>query len=199
MNPIRSANLFDLPSNVLLTILAKWLYIQDVCKIDSALLCSSNAPQFPTRQALLSILCSPHIRFSCFVSTIRVDIYSFLRWVDLRKVSIEHQLCIKNSYKHICKRVPSLCDVVGSVDHSTPRTSKTEEATGGVFNYTADSIKNILLAMQLPQGGLRFLDAGCGNAIFATLIQMSFPSAEVSENVPIYYLYQVLFTGICFT
>ncbi len=175
------SSLFDFPNNVLLPILAKWLFIPDVCKLDSALVCTLSSPQFLKQHALLGILGDPRVTFAGLPKNARVDIFSYLRWVALRNVTIERDLCIKNGYKHLCKKVPSLCDVVGSVDSTTSRTNKTEQASGGVFNYTPDSIESILVAMNLPHHGMRFLDAGCGNTIFATLIQMSFPSAEVIQ------------------
>jgi len=109
----------------------------------------------------------------------KVDTHGYFRWLSLRKVNVRRELNLKQGYKFVCKKLPSLCDVVGSADSSQTRGAKTEQAVGGVFNYTADSIESILVAMKLPDTGMRFLDAGCGNAIFLTLIRMSFPNAEV--------------------
>lgn len=174
------AALFDLPYHIILSVFEKWLYLSDMAKLDTATHCSQTSPHCNKREIVLSCLSNPNAIFTGISGTTRVDVFTYTRWVSLRNVTILRNLCIKNGYKHICKKVPSLNDVVGSVDSGTARTGKTEHASGGVFNYTPDSIEQILLAMNLPEGGMRFLDAGCGNALFATLIQMSFPSAEVS-------------------
>jgi hypothetical protein len=147
-----------------------WLSCRELCRVDSALLCHNSSIVNSHRYTFLQCLRSPHTIYNGLTLCGRVDTFSYSK----------NSLNIQNAYKFICKKLPSLCDVVGSADTTTSRGEVTEKAVGGVFNYTFDSIERILRAMELPRQGLRFLDAGCGNAIFLTLIQMTFPTAKVS-------------------
>lgn len=167
---------FDLPYALMLSLLENWLSVYELCKTDSAVLCHKY------RKVYLQSLRNPNTLFHDLAASTRVDMYHYQEWVKLRCVEVKRRLNIKGSYKFVCKKLPSLCDVVGSVDNSKARSNKTEQAIGGVFNYTADSIESIINAMKLPNSGMRFLDAGCGNAIFLTLIRISFPAAEVDST-----------------
>lgn len=168
---------FDLPYALVLSFFENWLSVYELCKLDSALLCHRD------RATFLQSLRNPYTLFHGLPDRTRVDMYYFKNWVELRRVEVKQHLNIKGGYKFICKKLPTLSDVVGSVDSSKSRNDKTDQAVGGVFNYTADSIECIINAMKLPSTGMRFLDAGCGNAIFLTLIRMSFPTAEVKQKL----------------
>ena len=176
--------LFDLPYALMLSLLENWLSVYELCKTDSAVLCHKF------RKVYLQSLRNPNTLFHDLAASTRVDMYHYQTWVKLRCVEVRRHLNIKGSYKFVCKKLPSLCDVVGSVNNSKSRSDKTEQAIGGVFNYTADSIESIISAMKLPSSGMRFLDAGCGNAIFLTLIRISFPTAEVDiTDIDIHYIF----------
>ncbi len=174
---------FDLPYALMLSFLENWLSVYELCKTDAAVLCHKY------RKVYLQSLRNPNTLFHDLPASTRVDMYHYQEWLKLRCVEVRRHLNIKGGYKFVCKKLPSLCDVVGSVDNSKSRSDKTEQAIGGVFNYTADSIESIINAMKLPNSGMRFLDAGCGNAIFLTLIRISYPNAEVTAmSIILHYI-----------
>lgn len=130
----------------------------------------------------------------------KIDIYSLIGWLDKRGINYDEatQLSFLDiAYNFIGRRIPSLKNVIGSVGSDVNRKQSTSTISGSVSHYTPNSIKSILVSMNLytADQSFKFLDAGCGDCYFALVIQMCFPHASVSFAG--FYLYMFVFRFNC--
>jgi hypothetical protein len=172
------SGMYDVLNSVCIsTMMYTFLDVIDVCKLDSATLSKAHRDLFLYAASGAALI--PGQQLTTVQSTTVLDYYAFYRWVAKRRVQIGFKLYLPGAYSYLMKRVPTLLNVVGS--SVTQARFPSSVLLGGVHNFTANSILRILTAMKLPEfgRGVKFLEAGCRNCIFAVLIKMLYPHALV--------------------
>lgn len=151
--------LFDIPQHIFDSICINWLCIVELCKVESAVCCAEE-----DRKQLLTVLRYRTFSFHGIPPKYtRLDIFRYNHWLKLRSVCTVDSIDLRLAYKCLCRRIPSLTDVVGNA-----------------YSFTAESMKYIKQEMNIDKkGAVRFLDVGCGNAIFVTLLKICLVDVEV--------------------
>jgi hypothetical protein len=159
-----------------------FLDVVDVCNLDSATLFKKHRELFLYAATGAAIIQSG-LKLTTVDSSTALDYHAFYRWAARRRIQIGFKLYLQGAYSYLKSRVPSLLDVVGSAGPQRRSLALPHPITqlGGVHHFTPLSMERVLVAMGLPEfgTGVKFLDAGCGNCIFAVLIKMMYPQAEV--------------------
>jgi hypothetical protein len=151
--------LFDIPQHVFDNICTNWLCIVELCKIESAVCCAEE-----DRKQLSTVLLSRTFPLHGVpLKCARIDVFRYNAWLQLRNVYSVDSIDLRLAYKCLCRRIPSLTDVVGNA-----------------YSFTAESIKCIMKELNTEkQKEVRYLDVGCGSAIFAMLVKICHADAEV--------------------
>lgn len=162
----------ELPLPFIQCLFGNWLCIMDWVQLDSV-----------ASRSILDTFFSQCLVAENYLKTRKpVDVYNMVKWINKKSIVLHNRLVfVNNAYSYIKKTNPMLFNLVGSVASTQARNIATSVGYGGVHNYTAKSIESILTAMELKVNTpIRFVDAGCGNSVFALIVQMCFPSAKVS-------------------
>ena len=185
--------LFDLPYNLFALLCSQWLSAIELCRLDSTV----PGTVCELRNQLHNCFQDKNIEFDRFIVNCRLsfNVLSYLEWRHLRHFQVQNSWYIRNAYYFLCKRIPSLLNVVGSSDSKSTRSERYIDENRSAYNYSPDSIEDIFKSMNLSpkDENIRFLDVCCDNSITGALIKSCFRCAQVRNRIIMIFLHIIYY------